>query len=81
MADFDAVLNVNCRGMFNCLRAEVNAMKEQEPIRVSARDPARGVTRGTIINMGSVASYASIPGGSAYSTSKHAALGLTKNAG
>ena len=74
-------MGVNCKGMFHCVRAEINAMKAQEPRPVSARDPKRGVTRGAIVNMGSVASYTPMPGNSAYVTSKHAVLGLTKNAG
>lgn len=56
-------------------------MKAQEPRTVNMKDPTRGVTRGTIVNLGSVASYHALPRGTAYSTSKHAVLALTKNAG
>ncbi len=56
-------------------------MKEQESRTVSDRNPARGAVRGTIVNLGSLASYVAIPGNSPYATSKHAVLGLTKNAG
>ncbi len=80
-ADFDDVISVNCRGMFHCVRAQINAMKEQEPRTVSDRNPARGAVRGTIVNLGFLASYVAIPGNSPYATSKHAVLGLTKNAG
>lgn len=80
LADFNRVMGVNCEGTFNCLRAEVNAMKAQEPRTVNMKDPTRGVTRGTIVNLGSVASYHALPRGTAYSTSKHAVLALTKNA-
>ena len=81
MADFDGIMKVNVQGMFNCVLAQINAMKKQEPRIVSTRDPSRGVIRGVIVNMGSLASYTTVPGGSLYSTSKHAVLGLTKNAG
>ena len=74
-------MKLNFQGTFNCLHAEINAMKEQDPQRVSTRDPSRGVTRGVVINLGSVTSYNALPLGSAYSSSKHAVLGLTKNAG
>ena len=56
-------------------------MKEQEPRTVSDRNPGRGSVRGTIVNLGSLASYVAISGNSPYATSKHAVLGLTKNAG
>lgn len=81
LADFENVMDVNYKGMFYCVRAEINAMKEQESRILSQKDPGRGVTRGTIVNLGSLASYTAMPGNSAYVTSKHAVLGLTKNAG
>ena len=81
MAEFDGIMKVNVQGMFNCVLAEINAMKDQEPRRVSTRDPCRGVIRGVIVNMASIASYTAFPADSLYSTSKHAVLGLTKNAG
>ena len=74
-------MNVNYKDMYYCVRAEINAMKEQEPRTVSPRDPNRGVTRGTIVNLGSLAPYAAVPGNSAHGTSKHAVLGLSKYAG
>ncbi|CAF9913847.1 MAG: hypothetical protein ALECFALPRED_009120 [Alectoria fallacina] len=79
-ADLDDVMNVNYKDMYYCVRAEINAMKEQEPRTVSPRDPNRGVTRGTIVNLGSLAPYAAVPGNSAHGTSKHAVLGLSKYA-
>ena len=74
-------MGVNLRGVFHCVQAEINAMKEQELRRVSERNPNRGTVRGTIVNMGSLGSYNTIPGNSPYVISKHAVLGLTKNAG
>ncbi|CAF9933293.1 hypothetical protein IMSHALPRED_009131 [Imshaugia aleurites] len=79
-SDFDAVMAVNCKGTYHCVHSEIAAMKEQEPRAVSEHDPKRGDTRGSIVNMASLASYAAMPGSSAYVASKHAVLGLTKTA-
>ncbi|PHH81250.1 hypothetical protein CDD82_1189 [Ophiocordyceps australis] len=59
-------------------------MKAQDarPITVSASGNAvqRGVCRGAIVNLGSAASYVATPGLVHYTASKHAVLGLSKNA-
>lgn len=56
-------------------------MKKQEPIMVDAASPRRGVSRGAIVNLGSLGSFAPQPGMIQYTASKHAVLGLSKNAG
>ena len=61
-ADFDRVLNVNVKGVYNCLYAAIPGMK------------ARG---GVIINMASIASNVGIPERFAYSTSKGAVKAMT----
>ena len=75
---FDEVMNVNVRGIFLCLRAEIRAMLSQEPISPA---PGRPQQRGSIVNMGSIASHTVIGPLPAYTTSKHAILGLTRYAG
>jgi NAD(P)-dependent dehydrogenase (short-subunit alcohol dehydrogenase family) len=60
------VIEVNLNGVFLGLRAEINAML------------AHG--GGSIINMASVLGSVGIQNSSAYVTTKHALLGLTKNA-
>ena len=60
--DFDRVYAVNVKGVYNCLRAGVAAMKD------------RG---GAILNMASVASTIGIPDRFAYSMSKGAVLTMT----
>jgi 2-keto-3-deoxy-L-fuconate dehydrogenase len=60
--DFDRVYAVNVKGVYNCLRAGVAAMKE------------RG---GAIVNIASVASSVGIPDRFAYSMSKGAVLTMT----
>jgi NAD(P)-dependent dehydrogenase (short-subunit alcohol dehydrogenase family) len=61
------VLNANISGMFYCIRAELKQMIEQEQ-------------GGAIVNIGSIAGIIGLPGNPAYSASKHAVTGLTRNA-
>lgn len=63
---FDRILNVNIRGVFLCMKEEIARMLE---------------SGGTIVNLGSFASYAGVANKPAYSASKHAVLGLTRSAG
>jgi NAD(P)-dependent dehydrogenase (short-subunit alcohol dehydrogenase family) len=61
------VFNVNIHGMFYSLRAEINQLLRQG-------------TRGAIVNVGSIAAITGLPGNCAYSASKHAVTGITRNA-
>lgn len=61
---FDEVLDVNLRSAFIVSRCAVAALKE---------------TAGTIVNMASVQSFATQRGVLAYTTSKHALIGLTRS--
>jgi len=61
---FDKIMGVNVRGVFLCMKEEIAHMLEQGG--------------GTIVNIGSFASYAGVPNKPAYSASKHAVLGMTK---
>ena len=63
-SNLDAILAVNVKGTFFCMREEVRAMK-----------PHR---RGTIINLASIAAHVGFSGLSIYTASKHAVLGMTK---
>ena len=80
-SEFSRFLSVNTTGTFLITRDVSAVMKAQEPKAVDAAHPERGQTRGAIVNMGSAASYVSSPMMVQYTTSKHAVLGLTKNAG
>jgi NAD(P)-dependent dehydrogenase (short-subunit alcohol dehydrogenase family) len=64
--DFDRVMAVNVKGTFLCLRAVLPLMLE------------RG--SGSIVNLSSVAGERGLQGTAAYIASKHAVLGLTRNA-
>lgn len=61
------VMNANINGMFYCMRAQLTHMIEQD-------------MGGAIVNIGSIAGITGLPGNSAYSASKHAVTGLTRNA-
>ena len=63
---WNRVLSVNVTGCFLCARESFRLMKAQSP---------KG---GRIINNGSVSAHAPRPLGAAYTTSKHAITGLTK---
>jgi NAD(P)-dependent dehydrogenase (short-subunit alcohol dehydrogenase family) len=65
--NFDRVIAVNLKGIWLCLRQEIQQMLKQ----------GKG---GAIVNMASVAGLVGFPNLPAYVASKHAVLGLTKTA-
>ncbi|MBI2678478.1 MAG: SDR family oxidoreductase [Candidatus Koribacter versatilis] len=71
-ADWDAVLDINLKGMWLCLKHEIRQMLKQ------AASPDG--SRGAIVNMASVAGWIGAAGAGAYCASKHAVIGLTKAA-
>ncbi len=64
-ADFDRIINVNIKGVYNCLHAALPLIKQ-----------AGG---GVILNMASVAASVGIPDRFAYSTSKGAVFSMTQS--
>ncbi|MEX0957181.1 MAG: SDR family oxidoreductase [Rhizobiaceae bacterium] len=64
--NFDRIINVNAKGTFLCLKAEINQMLKDGG--------------GAIVNLASIAGLIGFPGLSPYVASKHAVNGLTKNA-
>ena len=65
-ADFDRVIAVNLRGVFNCMKHELRQMREQGS--------------GAIVNCSSQSGFAGLPGLGPYTASKHGVIGLTKAA-
>jgi A-factor type gamma-butyrolactone 1'-reductase (1S-forming) len=65
--DWDAVMNVNLRGLFLCMKHEISAM----------RDCGRG---GVIVNTASVGAHRGVWESPVYSASKHGIIGLSKSA-
>jgi NAD(P)-dependent dehydrogenase (short-subunit alcohol dehydrogenase family) len=63
--NFDEIISVNVRGVFLCMKAEIEHMRENGG--------------GTIVNLASIAGLIGFPNLAAYSASKHAVNGLTKN--
>lgn len=62
------VVNVNLNGMFYCLQQAFRVMRQQSPMG------------GRIINNGSISAHAPRPMSIAYTSTKHAVMGLTKTA-
>ena len=65
--DFDEVIAVDVKGLFNCLQAEIRYMLDHGG--------------GAIVNTASVAGVIADPGMAPYVAAKHAVVGLTKAAG
>lgn len=63
--DWDAVINVNLKGTFNCTKAVTKVLLKQK-------------TGGRIVNMASVMGVIGNPGQANYSASKAGVIGLTK---
>jgi NAD(P)-dependent dehydrogenase (short-subunit alcohol dehydrogenase family) len=61
-ADFDRLVNVNVKGVYNCLHTVIPYMKQNG---------------GSILNMASIASLVGIPDRFAYSMTKGAVVGMT----
>ncbi|CAN5628018.1 SDR family oxidoreductase [soil metagenome] len=68
LADWKRVVDTNLTGMFICIRQAFRTMKVQTP------------QGGRIINNGSIASTTPRPNSIAYTSTKHAVTGLTKQA-
>ncbi|MDH6136281.1 NAD(P)-dependent dehydrogenase (short-subunit alcohol dehydrogenase family) [Kitasatospora sp. MAA4] len=64
---YDAIMDTNVRGVWNCLRHEIRAMLETG-------------TGGAIVNNASVGGLVAIPAAAPYIASKHAVVGLTRAA-
>jgi len=70
LAEFERVMNVNVRGVWLCMQAQIRAMKPQQA-------PEGGHS---IVNAASIAGLFGSPMLPAYSASKHAVVGLTRAA-
>ena len=64
--DFDKVMSINVRGLFLCMKYEIQQMLSQES--------------GAIVNNSSTNGLFGFPGLSPYDASKHAVMGLTRSA-
>jgi NAD(P)-dependent dehydrogenase (short-subunit alcohol dehydrogenase family) len=64
--DFDRVMAINLRGVWNCMKYELRQMRRQES--------------GAIVNNSSIGGLVGLAGRGVYHASKHGVLGLTKSA-
>ena len=62
-ADFDRIMNVNVKGVYNCLFAAIPQLRKNNG--------------GVIVNMASIAAWVGIPDRFAYSTAKGAVMAMT----
>ena len=80
-SEYERFWAVNVKGVMHCMAAVSRAMKSQPPVSVLGRLGTRDAGRGVIVNIGSCNSYIATKGIAQYTMSKHAMLGLTRNAG
>lgn len=64
-ATYDAVMAINVKGVWLCMKAEIPAILQSGG--------------GSIVNLASVAGLIGAPGGAVYAASKHAVIGLTRS--
>jgi NAD(P)-dependent dehydrogenase (short-subunit alcohol dehydrogenase family) len=64
--EFDRVIAINLRGVWNCMKYELRQMRKQGS--------------GAIVNCSSIAGLIGIPGRAMYHASKHGVIALTKSA-
>ncbi|KAJ5649891.1 3-oxoacyl-reductase [Penicillium longicatenatum] len=80
MEEFERFYRINVLGTMNCVKAIGGAMRQQDPLRIQGRNGERNTGRGAIVNLGSANSYMATRDIVQYTTSKHAVLGITRNA-
>jgi NAD(P)-dependent dehydrogenase (short-subunit alcohol dehydrogenase family) len=76
--EFNFILDVNLKGVFNCMRSELRVMKS---LIKDAEGKEEGAQKaGSIVNAASIAGMYGLAKTCAYVASKHAVIGLTKTA-
>jgi NAD(P)-dependent dehydrogenase (short-subunit alcohol dehydrogenase family) len=76
--EFNFILDVNLKGVFNCMRSELRIMKKL--IKDGEGKEGEGQKVGSIVNAASVAGIHGLTKSCAYVASKHAVVGLTRAA-
>lgn len=79
--EFDKFYKVNVLGTLHCIQAIGKIMRDQPPLTETGRNGLYEVGRGSIVNLGSCNSLAATKDIVQYTASKHAVLGLSRNAG
>lgn len=73
-SQWDLIIRVNLTGMMYCLKAELKAMKE-----LMKKDGKEKSVSRSIVNAASIQGIRGFPKHTAYSTSKHGVIGLTRS--
>lgn len=82
VADYDRVMEINAKGMLLVSQAVIRVMQGQEPRKFTLPTGGeRELGRGSIVNVTSALGNVALPGKGAYTVSKHAATGVTKQMG
>ena len=76
--DFIKTMNVNVNGTFYSCKYELEAMLKQDPIETKY-EYSVATQRGSIVNIASIAGQQAMKYTGAYSTSKHAVIGITRS--
>ncbi|KAL9110820.1 MAG: hypothetical protein Q9227_004620 [Pyrenula ochraceoflavens] len=79
--EFDKLHTIDNRGTLLFVRAVSQAMLKQDSRTIASRNGTRDIGRGSIINVASANSLVAVAGQTAYTTAKHAIIGITKTAG
>ena len=77
-SDWKRIMDINLTGAFYVLRETAQIMLKQDYIRSSI--DGREVSRGSIVNFGSIQGAVGVPLSTAYAATKHGVVGLTKTA-
>ncbi|KAF2014389.1 NAD(P)-binding protein [Aaosphaeria arxii CBS 175.79] len=80
LVEFDRFYQINVRGVLLCTREASRIMKAQGRKTAQGRSGPKDAGRGAIVNVGSASSYVATPSIVQYTASKHALLGITRNA-
>jgi NAD(P)-dependent dehydrogenase (short-subunit alcohol dehydrogenase family) len=76
-SEWDFIMDVNLKGVFNCMRAQLKAMKSLIAEGEGKEGKQKG---GSIVNGASIGGIMGLQHNSAYVASKHAVVGLTRAA-
>ncbi|KAJ5992761.1 3-oxoacyl-reductase [Penicillium sp. IBT 35674x] len=80
MEEFERLYCANVLGKMNCVKAIGGAMRQQDPLSIQGHNGELNTGRGSIVNLGSANSYIATRNIVQYTTSKHAVVGITRNA-
>ncbi|KAI1859613.1 uncharacterized protein JN550_011921 [Neoarthrinium moseri] len=75
--EYNKLMDINIKAVYLCEKYELMQMLTQDPL--PANELHRNGSRGTIVNVASIAGFLAMPSLSLYTMSKHAVIGLTRS--